>query len=166
MFFSSRSLLVCLATLGLAVATTAQTTVVAGAAPSGLARTMNNNDSSLAMAPDGTMWAVVYTTDKTGTAGGHLSLRRSLTQGTIWLTSYPLPNNKSHNFHHNNSGCIVAGRKCNLLHVTWGDKSAAAAYWSCIYQAFDIQTLKWVGSPVVIAKGYSANNHFWPVDIC
>jgi hypothetical protein len=156
---------VALATLGLAVVVAAQSTVVAGAKPSGLARSMNNNNSSLAMTADGAMWAVVYTTDSTGAAGGHLSLRRSTDHGKTWPNSYPLPNNKSHNFHHNNSGNIVAGRDCNILHVSWGDKSANASYWSCMYQAFDIATLKWVGIPVVVAKGSSANNQFWPVDI-
>jgi len=165
MLYLARCVSVCLSVFGVAVAVSAQSTIVTGAAPSGLARAMNNNDSSLAMTADGTMWAVVYTTDKTGTAGGHLSLRRSTDEGKTWPNSYPLPNNKSHNFHHNNSGNIVAGRDCNILHVSWADKSANASYWSCLYQAFDVATLKWVGSPAAVSAGYSANNQFWPVDI-
>ncbi len=160
----SRFALAAVAALCLAVGATAQSTIVAGTAPSGLARTMNNNNSSLAMTADAVMWAVVYTTDKSG-SNGHLSLRRSTDHGKTWPNSYQLPNNKSHNFHHNNSGNIVAGRNCSLLHVSWADKSANASYWSCMYQAFDVSTLKWVGTPVLIAKGYAANNQFWPVDI-
>ena len=55
MLYLPRRVCVCLSVLGLAVTVAAQSTIVAGAAPSGLARTMNNNDSSLAMGADGTM---------------------------------------------------------------------------------------------------------------
>ena len=157
--------LVCVAASVLSASLSAQVTIVKGVAPSGFVRSMNNNNNSLALTPDGAIWAVVYVVDKAGT-NGHLELRRSLTHGNIWLSgTYPLPNNTSHNNHHNNSGCIVAGRDGDKLHVTWADRTANASYWSAMYQVFNTNTLKWVGTPKLLAKGYGANNQFWPVDI-
>ena len=142
----------------------AQVTILKGAASNGLARTMNNNDNSVALTPDGAMWAVVYVVNSTG-ANGHLQLRRSTDHGTTWPNAYALPNNKAHNHQHNNSGCIVAGRDGDKLHVSWADKTANAAYWSAMHQVFNTRTLRWIGAPALLAKGYGANNQFWPVDI-
>ncbi len=144
----------------------AQTTVVKGAAPSGLVRNMNNGNNSSAVTIDGMVWTIIYEADSQGTKG-HLSLRRSIAQGDLWLAvdDYPLPNNTSHNNHHNNSGCVVPGRDGISLHVTWADKTANALYWSAMYQVFDTRTRSFRGAPQLLAAGTGANNQFWPVDI-
>ena len=147
-----------------APATAQYVTVETGVATSGLARCMNNGNNSIALTPDGAMWCVIYSVAKDGT-NGHLELRRSTDHGKTWSQKFDLPNNTSHNNHHNNSGCIAPGRIGNELHVTWADKTAATSYWSAMHQVFDTQTLKWVGKPTLVAKGYSSNNQFWPVDI-
>ena len=117
--------------VGLAVSwsgiVSAQVTIVKGAASNGLARTMNNNDNSFAYTADGAMWAVLYDVDATG-QGGHLELRRSATHGVTWFGTYPLPNNTSHNNHHNNSNERVDHPKSIL-------KAEDASHSSALVQA-------------------------------
>src|SRR5690606_24957923 len=143
---------------------TSQVTVTTGPAPGGLTRCMPNNSNSIALTPEGSLWTIVYLTDGAG-GSGHLELRRSTDAGATWPNGYALPNNTSHNNHHNHSGCIVGGRSGNELHVAWADQSAAPGFWSAMYQVFDTATLQWVGSPTLLALGFGANNQFWPVDI-
>lgn len=149
----------CLFSTGLS----AQSLVSIGIPTSGLARTMNNNNNCIAETPDGAMWTVVYDVDLTG-SNGRLVLKRSTDNGTTWSTGVNLPNFKGHNHQHNNSGCIVAGRRPDRLHVAWADKEASTV-WSAQYQEFDTSTQTWIGTPTLLAQGTGSNNQFWPVDI-
>lgn len=119
-------------------------------------RCSGTNQRVVACAPDGSMWTLLYRDDGSTRS---LYLRSSTDDGKTWSGAYNTAIATPGSI-----GSIAIDRVSNLLHVGWTAKGSTT-YNSAYYQAFDVATKTWVGTPQNVAAGYGSNNQFGVQDI-
>lgn len=129
-------------------------TILKGTAPGGDVRSMSNNQNSLASLADGSVSSLIYR-QTSPTAGGELVVAITFDDGQNW-TYHPLPQSTGHLVHDPESGTLCAGRKCDILHVAWSDRSRAGAGFIAYYATLNTGTKQW-STPVQLAAGANAN---------
>lgn len=144
----------------LAAAATAQVqSTLRTAPPGGSARAMEPWRRTLTASPDGSLWSLVFEADGSGTpAGNRLWLLRSRDNGNTWVTVADTPTDGD------GRGSLVADADCGVLHVAWYAEQGTAIY-SSFYQAFDITTSNWIGTPTVLLQATNSNDQYYVTDI-
>jgi hypothetical protein len=128
--------------------------ILSGSASS-TAQSMGPSRRHVAIAPNGSFWAIVREVDGTG---GHLLLQESTDGGLTWSGRHDTPTADD------GQGAVVFGTACDLLHATWHALDGGA-FANVYYQAFDTAARQWVGTPIVLAVGSGSNDQYYASDI-
>ena len=62
------------------------------------------------------------------------------------------------------AGALVFGTDCDVCHIGWSARGTGS-FFNAYYQAFNVRTMQWLGSPTLLVAGTSANDQYYVNDV-
>ena len=152
-----RSLVVAAVLAAAAGSLAAQGATIAAGSATLIVTSQASTRHGIAIDPHGVMWALVREVDSVSGALD-LYLKRSTDGGLNWIGRFDTATTGD------SAGSIAIGRGCNELHVVWSASNGTGLY-DAYYQAFDVATNTWIGTPQQLTAATNSNDQYYGQDV-